>query len=164
MRKLTMTACLLVLAALGTACSQNTAPVQPAAPVDHRAEDAAAIKALDAGWAQAAQAKDLEKTVSFYAEDATFLPPDAPMASGKEAITKAWSEVMAAPGFALTFSPMKVDVARSGDMAYDVGEYSLTTNDKRGKPQTVKRKYLVVWGKESGGTWKVLVDAPTSAQ
>jgi uncharacterized protein (TIGR02246 family) len=164
MRKVTMTACLLVLAALGAACSQNTAPVQPAAPVDHRAEDAAAIKALDAEWSQAAQAKDVEKTVSFYADDATFMPPDAPMASGKEAITKAWSGVMAAPGFALTFHPTKVDVARSGDLAYDVGEYSLTMNDKRGKPQTMTRKYVVVWGKQPGGTWKVLVDAPTSAQ
>ena len=33
---------------------------------------------------------------------------------------------------------------------------------KKGKPQTVKAKYVVVWGKQSDGKWKALVDAPTT--
>ncbi len=30
----------------------------------------------------------------------------------------------------------------------------MTLNDKKGKPQTVKAKYVVVWGKQLGGSWK----------
>jgi ketosteroid isomerase-like protein len=30
------------------------------------------------------------------------------------------------------------------------------------KPQTVKAAYVVVWGKQANGTWKALVDAPTT--
>jgi uncharacterized protein (TIGR02246 family) len=164
MRKLAISVCLFAVALLGTSCSQNTAPVPPAAPVDHRAEDAPAIKALDADWVKAVQGKDLEKAVALYAENGVLLAPGAPMASGKEAIRKDWSGMMSAPGFALTFSPTRVEVARSGDLAYEVGEYALTMNDKRGKPQTSKGKYVVVWGKQPGGTWKVLVDAPTTTQ
>jgi ketosteroid isomerase-like protein len=55
-----------------------------------------------------------------------------------------------------------VTVARSGDLAYEVGDYEMTINDKKGKPQTVKAKYVVVWGKQSDGKWKALVDAPTT--
>jgi ketosteroid isomerase-like protein len=66
------------------------------------------------------------------------------------------------PGFALTFAPTKVEVARSGDLAYETGDYGLTTNDKQGKPQTTKAKYVIVWGKRSNGARKALVDSPAT--
>ncbi len=84
--------------------------------------------------------------------------------TGKDAIQKAWTDMLATPGFALTFSPTKIEVSRSGDLAYEIGEYSQTTNDKKGKPQTVKAKYITVWGKQPDGSWKALVDAPTTTQ
>ena len=71
---------------------------------------------------------------------------------------------MATPGFALTFDPTKIEVSRGGDLAYEFGEYQLTTNDKQGKPQTVRGKYVVVRGKQPDGAWKALVDAPTTTQ
>ena len=86
------------------------------------------------------------------------------MATGKDAIQKAWAGLMATPGFALTFDPTKIEVSRDGDLAYEFGEYQLTTNDKQGKPQTVRRKYVVVRGKQPDGAWKALVDAPTTTQ
>lgn len=66
------------------------------------------------------------------------------------------------PGFALTFTPSKIEVSRFGDLAYETGEYAMTLNDKKGKPQTVRAKYVVVWGKQADGNWKALVDAPTT--
>ncbi|HSY63893.1 MAG TPA: hypothetical protein VK829_04810 [Terriglobales bacterium] len=53
--------------------------------------DEQAIRALDAPWSQAAGAKDLDQTLSFYADDASMLPANAPIASGKDAIHTAWS-------------------------------------------------------------------------
>jgi ketosteroid isomerase-like protein len=44
------------------------------------------------------------------------------------------------------------------------GDYELTTKDKKSKPQTVKAKYVTVWGKQPNGTWKVLADTPTTTQ
>jgi ketosteroid isomerase-like protein len=38
----------------------------------------------------------------------------------------------------------------------------MTVNNKKGKPQTVKAKYVVVWGKQADGGREALVDSPTT--
>ncbi|HWZ57888.1 MAG TPA: SgcJ/EcaC family oxidoreductase [Gemmatimonadaceae bacterium] len=148
---------LLAVAVVATACAKQTQT-----PVDHRASDEAAIRTLDSAWVKAAVAKDAQQFVSYYADDASLLAPGAPIATGKPALQAAWTGLMALPGFALTFAPTKIDV--SGDRAYEIGDYALTLNDKTGKPQTTKGKYVVVWGKQPDGTWKALLDAPTTTQ
>ena len=55
-----------------------------------RASDEKAIRDLDATWVKAAQAKDADKTASFYADDAFMLPLNAPIVSGKTQIRDAW--------------------------------------------------------------------------
>lgn len=61
-----------------------------------------ALRDLDDQWSKAAGAKDLEKTVSYYAEGAIVMPPNAPGAKTKEAIRSAWKELLATPGAANT--------------------------------------------------------------
>ena len=143
-------------------CGGNQQPVTQTPP-DTRAADEAAIRQTDADWVKAAAAKDAQQATSFYADDASLLAPGAPIANGKDKVRKAWADMLGMPGFALTFGPTKVMVARSGDLAYEIGDYEMTVNDK-GKPQTTKAKYVVVWGKQADGKWKVLVDAPTTTQ
>jgi len=70
--------------------------------------------------------------------------------------------MMADKNFALSFGPTKIEVSKSGDLAYELGDYSLTVSDKKGRAQTTKAKYVVVWGKQADGSWKALVDAPTT--
>jgi hypothetical protein len=41
----------------------------------------------------------------------------------------------------------KVDVARSGDLAYEIGAWDMAMSDKDGKPVNSKGKYAVVWKK-----------------
>ena len=162
MRKWLLSGCFLSLAIFASSCSQKVEAPSAPTPPDHRAADAAAIRATDADWVKAA--KDPAAFTSFYAKDAVLFPPLGPMTTGKDAISKAWRQMAAQPGFDLTFAPTKVEVSKSGDMAYEIGNYALTVNDKRGKPQTTKGKYVVVWGKQADGSWKVLVDAPTTTQ
>jgi uncharacterized protein (TIGR02246 family) len=119
--------------------------------------DEQAIRALDVAWSQAAGAKDLDKTVSFYAHDASLLPANAPIANGKDAIRAAWSQFMAMPGFSISFAPNKIVIARSGDMAYEIGTFHSTLNDAQGKPAASVGKYVVNWQKR-GGQWKVVAD------
>ena len=123
-----------------------------------RTADEAAIRAASQEWSNAASSRDLEKAVSFYAEDATYNPPGAPLAAGKDAIRKVWTNIVAVPGINLRWTSSKVEVARSGDLAYDTGAYTLTKNDAGGKPVTSKGKYVVVWKKQADGKWKVIQD------
>ena len=148
---------LITLASCGTSNQQQAQP-------DNRASDESAIRAIDADWVKAAAAKDAQRIGSYYADGASLLAPGAPLAAGKDAIQKAWAGMLATPGFSLTFTPTKIEVSRAGDLAYEIGDYQMTTNDKKGKPQVVKAKYVTVWGKQPDGSWKALADAPTTTQ
>jgi len=151
---------LVVMAILG-ACAQPPAP-QPVEPPDTRAADEAAIRAAVKEWAAAAAAKDAEKFGSFYAEDATLMFGNAPDVKGATAIREAARGMMQDANFALSFETTAVQVARSGDLAYELGMYSMTmTNPKTKKRATEKGNYVVVWTKQAG-KWKAIVDAPIS--
>ena len=53
--------------------------------VDVAAEEAA-LRAADAEWLKAFEAKDVERMVSFYAEGASVFPPNVPVVTGREGI------------------------------------------------------------------------------
>lgn len=121
-------------------------------------KDEQAIREADAAWSQAAQSKDLEKTISFYADDASALPFNGPIATGKDQIKQLWSGLMAKPGFSLTFAPAKITVAKAGDLAYEVGTFELKMNDPQGNPTTTPGKYVVAWKRQPKGDWKAELD------
>jgi uncharacterized protein (TIGR02246 family) len=129
-----------------------------------RAADEAAIRAASAAWSQAATAKDLDKAVSFYAADALILPEKAPALRGNENIRKDWAPLLALPGAGLSWQTSALQVARSGELAYETGAYNFVTTDKKGKSTDYKGKYLVIWKKQSDGTWKVAVDTDNPDQ
>jgi len=67
--------------------------------------------------------------------------------------------MLADPNFAVTFGATKVDVAKSGDLPYTQGPYSMTTSNPKTKaPVTQKGKYLTVYRKQADGTWKAVED------
>ncbi len=125
---------------------------------DLRAEGESAIRALNVRWIASAQAKDLDKAISFYADDASFYPPGGPVAIGKEAIRKAWAELLATSGLDLRWSASKIEVAHSGDMALESGTFVLKMNNSEGKPVTMTGNYVVGWKKQQDRTWKVVAD------
>ena len=99
---------------------------------------------------------------SFYAENAVVMAPGMAAVKGRDAIQQALAGMMQDPNFALSFTPTKIVVAKSGDQAYELGDFSMTNSDKKKKPSTLKATYVVVWGKQMDGAWKALVDAPTT--
>ena len=116
------------------------------------------LRDLDAQWAKAAAAKDVEQTIAYYSDDAIVLPPNATSAATKEAIRNVWKEMLAGPGLAITWKPTRVQVGKSGEMAWVSGLYELVTNDASGKPMNDRGKYLEVWERQADGTWKCRAD------
>jgi uncharacterized protein (TIGR02246 family) len=141
-------------------CAQQPPP--PAEPPDTRAADEAAIAAAVKEWAAAAQAKDAEKFTSYYADDAVLMMEAAPDVSGKAALREAAVGMMQDPNFALSFAADEIVVARSGDLAYESGSYTMTMSDPQKKPATQRGHYVVVWQKQADGSWKVVRDVPVS--
>jgi uncharacterized protein (TIGR02246 family) len=139
------------------------AEVPPAAePPDTRAADEASIRALVDEWSAAAQAKDAEKFVSFYADDAVLMVESAPDVHGIAALREGFEGMMQDPHFDLSFATDDVVVARAGDLAYELGSYGLTVSDPEGNPAARKGHYVVVWKKQADGSWKAAVDVPVS--
>lgn len=153
---------LLSVVALAACAQQAPAPPPATPPPDTRAADEAAIHALVKDWSAAAQAKDVEKFTAVYAEDATVMMEGMPDVSGKAAVKEAITGMMSDSNFALSFAADKVVVARSGDLAYETGSYTMTMSDAKKKPATQAGHYVVVWRKEADGSWKVVIDAPIS--
>jgi len=118
--------------------------------------DEKAIRDLDKQWSQAAQSHNVDKTISFYAADASVLPFNAPIANTPQAIRDMWQHLLSDAKVTISFGPNKIDIAKSGDMAYDVGWAELKTVDG-GKTTLEKGKYVVVW-KKHNGQWKVVAD------
>jgi ketosteroid isomerase-like protein len=136
-------------------CSRQPAPARQ---VDTRAADEAAIRAASAEWASVAAAKDLERTLSFYADDASMFPPNAPIVTGADARRRTWTGLFAPADLVFANGATKIEAARSGDLAYETGTFEESFSDADGKPVRLVGKYVVVWKKQPDGQWKAIVD------
>jgi uncharacterized protein (TIGR02246 family) len=146
--------CAAVAAILAlTGCQQHARP----AP-DTRAADETAIRAACDDFVKAAVTMDAAKVASFYTDDAITMWPDAPLVQGKENTQKYFEGMFQAKPENFSFNVAKVEVARSGDVAYEWGTGKLTVKDKKGKATEMTFKALTAWKKQADGTWKVTVD------
>src|SRR5258708_26844955 len=87
----------------------------PAPPVDLAAEQSK-IRDSESTWSKSAAAKDVEKSVANYADDAVVVMPGAPPAKGKDAIHAAWKGLLEVPNSKLSFSPDRVEMSAGGDL------------------------------------------------
>jgi ketosteroid isomerase-like protein len=114
--------------------------------------DEKALRDADAEWSKAAGAKDLDKTVSFYADDALVLPPNEAAVTSKDGIRSLWKGLIDSVTD-VSWKATRVEMAKSGEMACLTGTYELTMKDGTKD----RGKYCEVWEKK-GGTWKCGTD------
>jgi uncharacterized protein (TIGR02246 family) len=134
----------------------------PAATSNGGAGDAAAIRTLDEQWSATAAKNDVEGTVAFYADDAVLLPGNAPIARDRKSIRESWAGLLG-PNTAVAWKVSKVEVAKSGDIGYLYGTYSLSIRDPKGGPAVSDTGKLVeIWKKQADGKWKCIVDTYNS--
>jgi len=127
-----------------------------AAPAQTGTDAADGVRAADAAWMKVYSAKDLNKSVAFFDEQGSMLAPNAPVATGKAAISPLIARDFASGD--LVWHADKVGVSLSGDLGYSSGTYKFTFKDPSGRPAIDNGKYLTVWKKQADGSWKVLFD------
>ena len=132
------------------------------APTADVEADEAAIRDMASAWVDAANAKDVERMVSGYTDDASLFRPNVPIANGKEAIRKVLSKLTETPGLSESNQVTKVEVSRMGDLAYSFGTYESTWNDPEGNPVTKRGKWVAVYKKQADGQWKQVADIGNS--
>ena len=128
------------------------------AHVDLEAERAA-ILATDRPWQEAIAAKDVERSVSFWSDDAVVLAPGQPSLVWKDAIRRFVTESFKIPGFGIRWETTAVQISPRGDLAYALANTTTTFNGPGGKPSAMKAKSVTVWRKGPDGRWRCVVDA-----
>jgi ketosteroid isomerase-like protein len=126
---------------------------KPVAAVVSADDPVTAVKTADAAWAKAAAAHDLVNSLAFYAGDAVVLPAHQEMLTNKPDILKSWTALLDKNN-TVTWKPMWVEAAKSGELVYVVGTYTLSTKAGKGKPTVDHGKYMAVWKKQDDGSWK----------
>lgn len=132
-------------------------------PADTTDADLKAVQATENQWNQDFVSKDVDKLAAHYADDAVLMIPGMPAVTGKEAIHTALKQMETDPAMLLAFHASKMDVSKSGDLAYTRGTYTLKMTDPESK-QVVSEQgsYVTTYRKQADGTWKAVVDISTS--
>lgn len=117
------------------------------------------ILAKEEEWNRAFANRDPEALASFFADDAAMAQPGEQLVRGKESIRKATEAFVQDPNLTVTFRANRVEVARSGDLAYTRGQYMLTSTDpSTNQPESSRGYYLTVWKKQPDDSWKAVED------
>jgi ketosteroid isomerase-like protein len=125
------------------------------------ADGVAQLRQLEAEFVRTTAQKGLDGFMTYFAEDGAELVNGGGIVTGKENIRQAlgpWG-----PDLSLTWTPVKAEMAASGDLGYTYGTYVFKDKDKDGKLVTEYGKYATVWKKQKDGGWKVVMDMGNSS-
>ncbi len=118
----------------------------------------AAIDKAYRAWAEADNAKDLTRWVSFLAPDALFLPPNHVAMRTHEAIRAFYAELFADKNFKLDCRQDEVVVSASRDIAWSTGVCRSTFTRPSGRIADDTSKWVKLWKRQSNGEWKCAVN------
>jgi len=150
------TFCVVLAVLFLAACA---APPAEEPGVDLAAE-AQAIRDASAAWLAAAEARDAATIDSFFTADITTIF-DGKVQEGLAAVQSSREEEWAEnPDATVTWSTTAVEVAASGDLAFERGNWT-SDPDGAGEAPEEHGEYLTVW-KKIDGQWKVQHDAGTT--
>jgi len=142
----------LTLVAVTLGCSTSSVE-QPAPSAGAQAEEAA-IRAQETRWREVIARKDTAAIGSFYTEDGIYAPQHRPVSRGRDAVAAMWAtHEFTLDSLSLERTPTRIDVARSGDVATEVGAWIFhgVAPDRR---VDGRGSYLTAWRKE-GGAWRI---------
>lgn len=125
--------------------------------------DAAAVSRelvqRDAEWAEfAAAGKDVEKTISYWSDDALVVPPGQPAIEGKAAIRTFVTESFATPGFSIHWKSEPPVFSPDGKLAYMRSTSTTTVPGPNGTTLTLPGRGITVWRMDPDGQWRCVVD------
>jgi uncharacterized protein (TIGR02246 family) len=120
--------------------------------IDQRSDERA-IREAEYRWRKSLNARDTAAIVSFYTEDAVYAPQGFPPYQSRDSVSARWSREFRIPDFRLERTPIRIEVARSGDLANEVGTYTVRFTEG-GRLRSGGGTYMTAWRK-SDGQWKI---------
>jgi ketosteroid isomerase-like protein len=120
--------------------------------------DVNSLRAAQQAAIEAFASKNPDRMVSAYSADATLMFPNSPILQG-ENLRAAIKALAADPNFSIRFTTDKAEVAKSGELGYTRGTYTMTMSDpSTKKPLREKGKYVTIYARQGDGSWKMIED------
>lgn len=133
-------------------------------PRDTHDADVRAIKEGELLWVRHWSLRDVDRILSHYSEDAIWMAPHIPFANGREAIREVVKRLIDDGNLSITFEPSRVDTAKSGEMGYSQGIYTMTLTDPVTKRAvTGEGHYVRIYRKELNGAWRATQEINSSS-
>ena len=152
---------LAVFASLpATAANRSTPVAQSFDP----ATETAKILATDKASCAAAQASGAAGWSAYFDADGIMFSGPPGTVRGRKAVEEALAVTFAAPGFKLTWTPIRAEVSTDGQLGYSYGQYDRKIDSPDGQPVARGGTYVTVWKRQKDGTWKVLSNFGTGAE
>lgn len=121
----------------------------------------AGIDGIYSKFAQGYRDLDPKAVANLYTEAALYLPPGSDIKRGRNAILQDFSGFFnstRSEGRKLSITFQILERKVSGDLAYDVGIYTLTNTNASGTASSGKGKFVVVAIKGKDGVWRFQLD------
>ena len=125
--------------------------------IDSKAEGEKLMQ-ISREWSKEVASHDVEKIVSYWADDAVMYDANNPTLKGKADIRKMVEESFKIPGFKISWEPKEAVISKSGDMGYLHEESVISLIDSTGKPATMYFNGISIWKKQTDGNWKNVVE------
>ena len=100
--------------------------------------------------------KDAESVAALHTADATVMPPNQKISQGKKEIQNSINAEIQAGGRDLKFQQLELVV--SGNIAYEVGRYSVVVEHEDQTAVNDNGKYIVIWERQPNGDWLMSED------
>jgi uncharacterized protein (TIGR02246 family) len=121
------------------------------------AEITAEADGLIAAW----KAKDADRILSHFADDARWMEPETSI-RGIEGAREYVGYAAGEPSFSLEMTRGTVDAAASGDLGYVHGIFTVGyTNPETGQAETSKGNFIAILRRQADGGWKIVEDIST---
>lgn len=151
---------LLVSLVLG-ACA---APAPEPAPPPDAAAVKDAIQAREREWSAAYLKADAAAIAALYTEDAASIPPTGDFHRGRDAIAQDLQSQFDSVTFTAREDITDEVIPLGSDHVFEVGHYNASGSYKvGGKARTSSGRYVVLWRKDTDGTWRIHRDMGTEA-
>ncbi len=122
----------------------------PAVALAQTASTVEAVVAAEAAFAKQSAQTSMEAALLAHSTPTALVTDNGKLANAQTM----WRTRTSKPGRKLTWYPVLVDAAQSGDLGYTTGPWTLLQNDR---PQAAG-EYVTVWRKQLDGKWKFAVN------
>jgi len=97
---------------------------------------------------------NIDDVMKYVGEEGVLIPPNSPIIDGAKAIREAVKEMVKTKVVSMSGGVTRLEVAKSGDLAYDIGRFRIVNQGSEGPIK--EEGYFVTLYKKIDGQWKFM--------